>query len=69
MQKISTAIAIAAASSGSARDCGIWTISSRSIARRVRPKAKPLRGVLGMFSSLAKLGGESPLPNLMEVKG
>jgi len=46
MQKISTAIAVAAASS--ARDCGIWTISSRSIARRVRLKAKSLRATMAI---------------------
>jgi hypothetical protein len=40
MRKISTAIASAAASSDSARDYGIWTISSRPIARRVRSEAK-----------------------------
>src|SRR6202011_6302523 len=42
MQKISTPIASAAESSDSARDCGIWIISSRSIARRVLSKAKLL---------------------------
>src|SRR5260370_27471601 len=45
MQKISTAIASAAESSDSARDRGIWIISSRSIARRVRSKAAPLRAM------------------------
>src|SRR5260370_6225611 len=45
MQKISKAIASAAESSDSARDCGIWTTSSQSIARRVRPKAKLLRAM------------------------
>jgi hypothetical protein len=40
MQKITTAIASAAESIGSARDCGIvWTTSSRLTARRVRSKA------------------------------
>src|SRR5712671_4245278 len=38
--KISTAITTTAESSDSAPDRGIWTISSRSIARRVRSKAK-----------------------------
>src|SRR5882762_9673622 len=45
MQKISTAIASAAESSDSARDRGIRTTSSLSIARRVRSKAKLLRAM------------------------
>src|SRR5260370_32840020 len=46
--KISTAIASAAESSDSARDCGIWISSSRSIARRVRSKAKLLRAMIAI---------------------
>src|SRR5229473_1054917 len=48
IQKISTAIASAAEISDSARDCGIWITSSRSIARRVRSKAKLLRAMMAI---------------------
>src|SRR5256885_6655162 len=43
MQKISTAIASAAESNVAARDCGIWTTSSRSIAMRLSRSRSPVR--------------------------
>jgi hypothetical protein len=47
MQKISTPIASAAESSDSARDCGIWIISSRSIARRDSNRNHCQSGIAG----------------------